>query len=137
VNADIPLPSKQTSGIAHLIELIKESLKVISSTPRAFMRSPVVGDHNKIGSGAQLLILDEPTAALDAQTEYDVYLRFHDLTRGKTTLIISHRFSTVRMADVILVLDGGRIIEKGNHQDLISAGGEYQRLYKLQADRYK
>lgn len=86
---------------------------------------------------AQLLILDEPTAALDAQAEYDVYLRFHELTRGKTTLLISHRLSTVRMADLILVLESGAIIEQGSHAQLMEKAGEYARLYNLQADRYK
>lgn len=87
--------------------------------------------------GAQLLILDEPTSALDAQSEYDVYLRFHELTRGKSTLLISHRFSTVKMADKIIVLEHGGIIEQGSHDDLMALGGTYARLYKLQADRYR
>jgi ATP-binding cassette subfamily B protein/ATP-binding cassette subfamily C protein len=86
---------------------------------------------------AQLLILDEPTSALDAQAEYDVYLQFHELTRGKTTFLISHRFSTVRMADIVLVLEKGKIIERGSHDELVAHAGEYARLYKLQADRYK
>lgn len=86
---------------------------------------------------AQLLILDEPTSALDAQAEYDIYLRFSELTRDKTTLLISHRFSTVRMADVVLVLEDGKIIERGSHDELMAKAGEYARLYNLQADRYK
>ena len=96
---------------------------------RAFMRA---------GEGeAQLLILDEPTSALDAQAEYDIYLRFSELTRGKTTLLISHRFSTVKMADVVLLLEKGKIIEQGSHDELMLKNGEYARLYNLQADRYK
>ncbi len=86
---------------------------------------------------AQLLILDEPTSALDAQAEYDIYLRFSELTRGKTTFLISHRFSTVKMADIVLVLEKGSIIEQGSHDALIAENGEYARLYNLQADRYK
>lgn len=86
---------------------------------------------------AQLLILDEPTSALDAQAEYDIYLRFSELTRGKTTFLISHRFSTVKMANLVIVLENGKIIETGSHQELIERAGEYARLYNLQADRYK
>jgi ATP-binding cassette, subfamily B, bacterial len=88
-------------------------------------------------AGAQLLILDEPTAALDARAEYGVYQRFHELTRGKATLLISHRFSTVKMADVIVVLEGGRIVEHGNHDQLVARGGTYARLYSMQAERYQ
>jgi ATP-binding cassette subfamily B protein len=109
---------------------------------RAFMRSSAKtgsGDGNGHSGGAPvpLLILDEPTAALDAKAEYEVYMRFHELTAGKTTILISHRFSTVRMADHILVLDGGQIIESGNHEELMAKGAEYARMYNLQADRYR
>jgi ATP-binding cassette subfamily B protein len=89
------------------------------------------------GHGAQLLILDEPTAALDAQAEYDVYLRFHELTREKATLLISHRFSTVKMADHIVVLERGRVIERGSHDELLQLGGRYATLYQMQAARYR
>lgn len=99
---------------------------------RAFMRSGT-----NAGEEAQLLILDEPTSALDAQAEYDIYLQFSELTKGKTTLLISHRFSTVKMADLVLVIDAGKIIERGSHDELMSLNGEYARLYNLQADRYK
>ena len=84
----------------------------------------------------QLLALDEPTAALDVQTEYEIYTRFHDLTRDRITLLISHRFSTVRMADRILYLADGHIQETGSHADLIAGNGEYARLYRLQAAQY-
>ena len=84
----------------------------------------------------QLLVLDEPTAALDVQTEYEVYQHFHELTRGRMTVLISHRFSTVRMANRILYLADGRIQEAGTHADLLAHDGEYARLYRLQASQY-
>jgi ATP-binding cassette, subfamily B, bacterial len=84
----------------------------------------------------QLLVLDEPTAALDVQTEHDVYTRFHDLTRDRMTVLTSHRFSTVRMADRILYLADGRIQEEGSHQELLAVNGAYARLYRLQAAQY-
>jgi ATP-binding cassette, subfamily B, bacterial len=86
---------------------------------------------------AQLLILDEPTAALDARAEMDVFQRFGELTRGKMAVLISHRFSTVRMSDRILVLAGGKIVEQGAHEELIARGGSYAALYELQASRYR
>ena len=86
---------------------------------------------------AQVLVLDEPTAALDARSEHDVFQRFAELTEGKMSLLISHRFSTVRMADRILVLRGGRIAEEGPHQRLIDRGGIYAELFNLQAANYR
>ena len=86
---------------------------------------------------AQLLILDEPTAALDARAEYEVFQRFADLTKGKSAVLISHRFSTVRMADRILVLEKGELIEIGSHEDLLAKGGRYAELFHLQAQGYR
>ena len=86
---------------------------------------------------AQLLILDEPTAALDARSEFEVFERFAELTEGKMALFISHRFSTVRMADRIVVLAGGRIAEEGNHQQLMALGGRYAEMFELQAASYR
>ena len=86
---------------------------------------------------AQLLILDEPTATLDARAEYEVFQRFADLTRGRMAVLISHRFSTVRMADRILVLADGAIMEQGTHQQLVSLGGRYAELFELQAAGYR
>ena len=86
---------------------------------------------------AQMLILDEPTAALDARSEYEVFQHFAELQRGKTALLISHRFSTVRMADRILVLEDGRIAEQGSHKDLIRLGGRYAGMFELQAASYR
>jgi ATP-binding cassette subfamily B protein len=86
---------------------------------------------------AQLLILDEPTAALDARSEYEVFQRFAELTAGKMALFISHRFSTVRMADRIVVLDNGRIAEEGSHDQLARMGGRYAEMFELQAASYR
>ena len=86
---------------------------------------------------AQVLILDEPTASLDARAEYEVFLRFAELTKGKAAVLISHRFSTVRMADRILVLEKGEIIEQGTHEELVLKGGTYSELFKLQAAGYR
>jgi len=86
---------------------------------------------------AQLLILDEPTAALDARSEYEVFKRFAELTAGKMALFISHRFSTVRMADRIVVLENGRIAEDGDHEQLTHLGGRYAEMFELQAASYR
>jgi ATP-binding cassette subfamily B protein len=92
---------------------------------RAFMREE-----------ADILILDEPTAALDAEAEHAVFERFRQLTAGRTAILISHRFPTVRMADRILVLEHGRVIEDGTHADLLAAGARYAHLFRLQAAGY-
>ncbi|NJN66767.1 MAG: ABC transporter ATP-binding protein [Chloroflexaceae bacterium] len=86
---------------------------------------------------SDILILDEPTASLDLDHEHEIFERFHELTRGKTTILISHRLSTVRMADRIAVLEGGRITEIGTHEELLERKGTYQRLFRMQAQRYR
>ncbi len=86
---------------------------------------------------AQLLILDEPTAALDAKSELEVFERFAELTAGKMALLISHRFSTVRMADRIVVLAGGHLVEEGTHQQLMALGGRYAEMFEMQAASYR
>jgi len=92
---------------------------------RAYMRS------------AQLLILDEPTAALDARAEYEVFVRFNQLMAGRMAVVISHRFSTVRMADRIIVLANGRVTEEGTHEELVQRGGLYGELFEMQAAGYR
>ena len=87
-------------------------------------------------SDSQFLILDEPTAALDALKEHQLYERFSDLTEDKTVVFISHRFSTVRMADLIIVINGGRVTEIGSHQELLANGDLYSRMFNTQASRY-
>jgi ATP-binding cassette subfamily B protein len=86
--------------------------------------------------GARVLILDEPTAALDVRSEARFYERFLDITRGLTTVVISHRFATVRRASTICVLDGGVITERGTHDELVAAGGTYAQMYAVQAARF-
>jgi ATP-binding cassette subfamily B protein len=92
---------------------------------RAFMRN------------SQLLILDEPTAALDAKAEYELFRQIRELRRGRTTIFISHRFSTVRLADHILVLEDGGVIEYGDHAELLALNGHYAELFNLQAESYR
>ncbi|MES2178139.1 MAG: ABC transporter ATP-binding protein [Gemmatimonadota bacterium] len=92
---------------------------------RAYMRS------------AQLLILDEPTAALDARAEYEVFVRFNQLMAGRMAVVISHRFSTVRMADRIIVLAHGKVVEEGTHASLVASGGVYAELFEMQAKGYR
>ena len=86
--------------------------------------------------GAGVLVLDEPTANLDVRAEASLYERFLDLTAGLTTIVVSHRFSTVRRADKIVVLEGGRIVEAGSHHQLMALGGRYARMFDLQARYY-
>jgi len=101
------------------------------------------GEWQKVALGraymreAQVLILDEPTAALDARAEYEVFLRFSELTKGKMAVLISHRFSTVRMADRIIVLRGGELVDQGTHEELLARGGLYAELFSLQAAGYR
>jgi len=86
---------------------------------------------------ASVLVLDEPTAALDAKAEVEVYRRFRDMSQGKSVLLISHRLGSARLADRIVFLEGGRIVEQGTHDELMDLGGAYSKLYSIQADWYR
>jgi ATP-binding cassette subfamily B protein len=90
-----------------------------------------------IREGADILVLDEPTAAMDARAEAQVFEQFRDLARERMVILISHRFSTVRMADEILVIQGGRVLEQGNHESLMRLDGHYAHLFSLQARGYR
>jgi ATP-binding cassette subfamily B protein len=87
--------------------------------------------------GAAILILDEPTAALDARSEFEVFKRFRELSQGTTTVLISHRFSSVRMADRIIVLADGEVEASGTHEELLAQSGRYAELFELQAAGYR
>jgi len=86
---------------------------------------------------AQILVLDEPTASLDAKSEQEVFRQFAELTQNKLSLLISHRFSTVRMADRIVVLEDGRIAEEGRHDQLMAREGRYAQMFDMQASSYR
>jgi ABC-type multidrug transport system fused ATPase/permease subunit len=86
--------------------------------------------------GAGVVILDEPTAQLDVRGELEIFDRLIDATRGRTTILISHRFSTVRRADKICVVEGGRVVEYGTHDELVARGGRYKEMFELQASRF-
>jgi ATP-binding cassette subfamily B protein len=92
---------------------------------RAFMRD------------AQIMVLDEPTSALDAKSEYEVFRGFKRLIQGRSAILVSHRFSTVRMADRIFVLEEGSIVESGSHEELVKHGGKYAYLFEKQAQAYR
>src|SRR5207245_2525749 len=95
------------------------------ATARAYLRD------------AAVLVLDEPTAALDARAEVDVYRQFRDVARGRTVLLISHRLGSARLADRIVVLAAGKIVEEGTHEDLVASGGRYAQMLAVQAAWYR
>jgi ATP-binding cassette, subfamily B, bacterial len=133
----------QKSGASTLIENLPEGYETMLG--RWFEKGTQLsgGEWQKVALArafmrdARILILDEPTSSLDAQAEYDVFTKFRVLTRGKTAIFVSHRFSTVRLADRIFVLENGHIIESGSHHELIALGSRYAELFNLQAEAYR
>jgi ATP-binding cassette subfamily B protein len=125
------LPNGYDTMLGRWFKDLKESTQLSGgewqkiALARAFMRD------------ARILVLDEPTSALDAQAEYEVFTKFRELTRGKTAVFISHRFSTVRLADRIFVIESGSIIESGSHEELIALNRRYAELFNLQAEAYR
>ena len=106
------------------VKVIREDFEPVAIA-RAYMRD------------AEVLILDEPTAALDARSEFEVFQRFKELSAARTAVLISHRFSSVRVADRILVLENGRVEASGTHEELLAQGGRYAELFELQAAGYR
>lgn len=133
----------QMSGAAGFIERLPETYQQMLG--RAFFKGADLsgGEWQKIAMArayfrdAHVVVLDEPTASLDAKAEADVFARLHGLTISKTVLLISHRFSTVRTADHIIVLEKGRILESGSHETLLTLNGTYAELFQLQAEGYR
>ena len=116
------------------------SLRVAAARWKASCESPAeerAERHERVADHARFEPFAEPTASLDARAEYEVFRRFSDLTQGKTAVLISHRFSTVRMADRIIVLDNGEILEIGTHEELLKLGGLYKQLYDAQIGALK
>ncbi|MEU3404609.1 ATP-binding cassette domain-containing protein [Streptomyces sp. NPDC006670] len=139
------LRALRRAGAAEAVERLPDGLRTVLSRQYPGGRDLSGGQWQRIGlaralhavhAGASVLVLDEPTAQLDVRAEVAFFDRFLELTRGLTTVIISHRFSTVRRADQIVVLDGGRVTERGTHDELVAAGGRYADLFRLQAERF-
>jgi ATP-binding cassette, subfamily B, bacterial len=131
-------------GIRELIESLPNGLDTVLSSQYGDGTDLSGGQWQRIAlaralfavqAGAKILILDEPAAALDVRAEAELYEQFLDITAGLTTIVISHRFSTVRRADRIVVLDGGRVLEDGSHEELMARGGRYAEAFTLQASR--
>jgi len=141
------LPELERAAHQSLADMVIEKLPLKYNQPlgRRFAKGIELsgGEWQKVALAraylreADVLILDEPTAALDARAEYEVFRRFAELTKGKTAILISHRFSTVRMADRILVLDKGQMLEIGTHVELLAKNGRYAELFYLQAEGYR
>ena len=132
----------QDAGATDVIDTLEQGYKTVLGKMFSGGVELSGGQWQKIGlarafmSDAQILILDEPTAAVDAIAEHDLFQRFRQLTKDKMTFLVSHRFSTVRMADRIIVLDNGQIVEVGPHDQLMENHGLYQQMFELQASSY-
>jgi ATP-binding cassette subfamily B protein len=131
------------SGAAAVIEALPEGYETVLGKWFDGGVNLSGGEWQKVALGrafmreAQILILDEPSAALDAKAEFELFSRLRQLAHGRTAIFISHRFSTVRQADRILVFEHGRLVEQGTHEELLALGGRYAELFNLQASSYR
>ena len=148
-NIEIPLDSgtiedaARYAGAAELIEKLPKGYDTNLGKWLGNGEELSIGEWQKIALAraflrdAQIIVLDEPTSSLDAKAEYEVFNNFRELLHGRTAVLISHRFSTVRMADRIFVLEKGRIVESGSHEELISMDGTYAFYFEKQARHYR
>ena len=129
------VPKRRMEEVLDLVKLDHAAGRHVSGYSRGMLQR--LGLAVAILADPQLLVLDEPTAAIDAEAEARIFQRFRDMTGDQMAILISHRFSTVRMADEIAVLDDGRVAERGTHAALMQRGGIYERLFSLQAEGYR
>lgn len=133
----------QKAGADAIIENLPKKYKTILGRVFEGGVQLSIGEWQKLAlarafmNDAPLLILDEPTAAVDAKTEYHIFKRFEEMTQEKSVILISHRFSTARIADRIVVVHKGKVAEEGTHRELLKAGGKYAELFSLQAEGYR
>lgn len=148
-NIDIPpeqeriIAAARDSGADDVISSLKYGYETILGKQFADGEELSIGEWQKVALAraflrdAQIIVLDEPTSAMDAKAEYEVFKKFYQLAEGRTAIFISHRLSTVKMADCIYVMEDGRIIERGTHHELVYQGGKYASLFEIQARHYK
>jgi ATP-binding cassette subfamily B protein len=142
-NMDQIIASARKSGAHSIVESLPEGYQTMLGRWFHGGHELSVGQWQKIALArafmrdAEILVLDEPTSSLDAETEYEIFRHFQELTVGKMAILISHRFSTVRMADRIVVIQEGRIAEIGSHQELLRQEGIYAHLFSMQAEGYR
>lgn len=136
------LAAAQAAGAERLIDGLPDGLDTVLSQAYRGGRDLSIGQWQRVAlarafyRGSPVVVLDEPTASLDPRAEHELFASLKELLQEKSALIVSHRFSNVRMADLIHVLEGGEIVESGNHDELMAAGGTYSHLYRLQAEAY-